>query len=366
MRVYERMLWPALRRMDPERAHALALAFITVTQRVPPALWLVGRLGRVHDARLAVSWRGLTFPNPIGLAAGFDKDARAMRFFEAAGFGFVEVGTVTPEPQSGNPRPRLFRDVERKALVNSLGFPGQGVARVGSRLVQSERARIPIGVNIGKNARTPLEDAWRDYSACLEALYRCGDYFTVNVSSPNTAGLTSLQARPALAAILQPLARMRRNLSVAEGRPPKPLLVKISPDLTEDDIDGVVDIALEHGIDGLIATNTSTDPELKGAMKDVRGGISGAPLHARAVETVRHIRGRVPGDFLLIGAGGVFDAGDAWDFLEAGANLVQLYTGMIYRGPGIAAAVSRGLASMIGQSGLPSFAAMGKGTGSTP
>ena len=353
MRVYERVLRPLLQGLDPERSHTLTIRILSLAQGISPLRRLAG-LCSYQDDRLAFTWRGLNFRNPVGLAAGVDKDARAMRSFEALGLGFIEVGTVTPEAQPGNPRPRVFRLPARKALVNSLGFPGQGARRIAGRLAVL-RPSVPLGVNIGMNAQTPLDDAAGDYLTCLDLLYPHADYFVVNVSSPNTAGLTGLQARSALASLTGALKDRRAALSDALGQSPKPLLVKISPDLTRGELDDVLEVAVANGVDGIVAVNTSVDPELKGEQSSLSGGISGEPLRQRALETVGYARRHAPEDFFIVGVGGVSDERDAWALLRAGANAVQLYTALVYRGPCVVKSINRGLVSLLEGAELPSI-----------
>ena len=357
MRVYERVLWPLLRRLDPESSHFLTIRTLSLAQRLSLFRWLATRLCSFQDPRLQFTWRGLTFGSPVGLAAGVDKDGHAARLFSALGFGFIEVGTVTPEPQPGNPGPRVFRLPARRALVNNLGFPSQGASRVAGRLA-GVRLPVPLGVNIGKNARTTLEEAARDYLACLERLYPHADYFVVNVSSPNTVGLTSLQARPALASLTGALVQRRASLAQASGQAPKPLLVKLSPDLTRGELDDVLEVALENGVDGIVAVNTSPAPEFKGEAEGLPGGISGEPLRQRALEMVGYARRHGPEDFFIVGVGGVFDERDAWALLRAGANAVQLYTAMVYRGPSVVNSINRGLLSLLEAAEIPSIQAL--------
>lgn len=349
MRVYERLVWPLLSGLDPERAHEVVLSGASAVQSLPSLLSLVRTLNRVADPRLAVSWKGLTFPNPIGLAAGLDKDGRAPRFFEALGFGFVEVGTVTPLPQKGNRRPRVHRLPDRLAMVNSMGFPGNGMDAMAERLSRTGRMAVPLGINVGKNAVTPLARAAEDYATCLRRLYPYGDYFVVNVSSPNTMGLTSLQAKPALRAILAAVLLERK--ARADHERPKPVLVKVSPDLTDMEMGDVLDLCGELGMEGLIATNTSADPARK-AGAAMAGGISGPPLAARAVDAVRFARRNGPPGLFIIGVGGVSGAEQAWALLEAGADVVQLYTALIYQGPRVVDIIKKGLSARLQAKGL--------------
>ena len=349
MGLYRHLLWPLLRHVDAEASHNIALGLARVVQATPGGVEAISKALGFQDSRLALTWRGLHFRNPVGLAAGLDKNAEAPAFFRALGFGFLEVGTVTPRPQAGNAKPRMFRAPAEEALVNRLGFPSQGADAVARRLSGLRLPGTPLGVNIGKNAATPLAHAAEDYAACLETLYPHGDYFVVNVSSPNTEGLTSLQVRETLAGLLTTIEERRRAL--AGSAAPKPLLVKISPDLSQKETEDVVDVALSHEIEGLVAVNTSVDPGLRRAESSgIRGGLSGRPLRWKALEAVEMVRRVAPSDFFVIGAGGVFDSEDAWRMLQAGADLVQLYTGLVYQGPGVVASINRGLSRLREQS----------------
>ena len=342
MTLYRHLLWPILARLEPERAHGLTLSLLSSVQRVPFGASLVERLAGARGADLGFEWRGIRFAGPAGIAAGWDKDGRAARMAEALGAGFVEVGTVTPLPQPGNPGRRIFRLRSRDALVNRLGFPSLGAVRVVENLSRHRPKRAPIGINVGKNAATPLDDAADDYAACLRALHDVGDYFVVNVSSPNTPGLTSLQSPEALDGLLAALDEARRGPS---GRPTKPLLVKLSADLSTSEIEAAAAVCRRRAVDGAIAVNTSLDPSLRSdEAHELEGGLSGRPIFGRALAAVERLRAVVPPDFLIIGAGGVFDADDALRLLSAGADAVQVYTGLVYRGPGLLNEIRRGLA----------------------
>ena len=342
MTLYRHLLWPLLARLEPERAHGLTLSLLSSAQRVPFGASLVERVAGGGAAHLGFEWRGLRFAGPAGIAAGWDKDGRAARMAEALGAGFVEVGTVTPLPQPGNPGRRIFRLRSRDALVNRLGFPSLGADRVVENLSRHRPKRAPIGINVGKNAATPLNDAADDYAACLRALHDVGDYFVVNVSSPNTPGLTSLQSPEALDGLLAALDEARRG--PASGTP-KPLLVKLSADLSASDIVAAAAVCRRRAVDGAIAVNTSLDPALRSdEARDLEGGLSGRPIFGRALAAVERLRAVVPPDFLIIGAGGVFGPDDALRLLNAGADAVQVYTGLVYRGPGILTEITRGLA----------------------
>ncbi len=295
-----------------------------------------------RDERLEREVFGIRFPNPVGLAAGFDKDARFTDVLACLGFGFVEIGTVTPRPQPGNPRPRLFRLPADKALINRMGFNNDGAPAAAARL-KARKERLVIGGNIGKNKDTPNEDALSDYIACFRALYEVVDYFVVNVSSPNTPGLRALQDKEPLTRILGSLQEINKGMPV-----PRPILLKIAPDLTNEQLDDIVEIVRSTGIAGLVATNTTIDRtglttpagevEALGA-----GGLSGAPLKNRATEVIRYLHERSGGSIPIIAAGGIFTAADAWEKIEAGATLVQVYTGFIYEGPAIAKNICEGL-----------------------
>ncbi len=281
----------------------------------------------------------LKFENPVGLGAGFDKNARYLRELEALGFGFVEIGTVTPLPQAGNDKPRLFRLPKDKALINRMGFNNDGVKVIAERLRQwqdreSANSRLIIGGNIGKNKITPNEDAWKDYEICFKELHHYVDYFVVNVSSPNTPGLRELQEKESLRKILRHLQMINNGKAVA-----KPILLKIAPDLTREQLDDVTDLALEIKLDGLVATNTTIDRE--GLEHDLRigtletGGLSGKPLQKRSTEVVKYIYEKTKGEIPIIASGGIFTGADAKEKFDAGAALVQVWTGFIYEGPGI-------------------------------
>ena len=295
----------------------------------------------------------LEFPNCIGLGAGFDKNAKYLRELETLRFGFVEIGTVTPLPQAGNDKPRLFRLPKDKALINRMGFNNDGVKVIAERLRQWQSAvhrqqstsnsqRLVIGGNIGKNKITPNEDAWKDYEICFKELHYYVDYFVVNVSSPNTPGLRELQEKESLRKILRHLQMINNGKAVA-----KPILLKIAPDLTWEQLDDVIDLALEIKLDGLVATNTTIDRE--GLEHDLRigtletGGLSGKPLQKRSTEIVKYIFEKTKGEIPIIASGGVFTGADAKEKFDAGASLVQVWTGFIYEGPGIVKHICKSL-----------------------
>ena len=326
-----------LRRVPAETAHRLAFGLIRVFGRVacvPGAAWLLRRWLGPRDPVLRVRALGLEFPGPLGLAAGFDKDARGTRGLAALGFGFVEVGTVTARAQPGNPRPRMFRLTADRALVNRMGFNNAGAAAAAAAL-RHVRGGAVVGVNIGKTRAAPDEEAAADYAASARAVAAVADYVVVNVSSPNTPGLRDLQAADRLRPVL---VAVRSALDVSSPARRIPLLVKIAPDLADADVDAIADLALELGLDGIIATNTTVSRDgLASPPAEVAaagaGGLSGPPLRARALEVLTRLRERAGDRLVLIAVGGIETPDDAWERLRAGATLVQAYTGFVYGGP---------------------------------
>ena len=338
MSALERLGLGALRRLDPERAHGAALRVLRAG--LAPK-WDARSVGSTLRTRL---W-GLDFPHPVGLAAGFDKNAEAVAPLLACGFAFVEVGAVTPEPQDGNPRPRLFRLESDGAAINRFGFNNAGVEAVRARLA-FRRTRGIVGVNLGANRDSP--DRAADYAAVLRRLAGHADFFTVNVSSPNTKGLRDLQQGEALGALLGSALAARD--AVASGTP---VLLKLSPDMADGALDEAVDVALARGIDGIVATNTTLDRRgLGSAASGEAGGLSGQPLFHRSTEVLRRIAGRTGGAVQLIGVGGVGSAAQAYAKIRAGASLVQLYTALSYRGPGLVREIAEGLARRIERDGF--------------
>jgi dihydroorotate dehydrogenase len=321
----------ALFRLDPEVAHELALKSLAA---LGPAAALMGA-GPGHAQTRRVM--GIDFPNPVGLAAGLDKNGDYIDALGALGFGFVEIGTVTPRPQPGNPRPRLFRLVEREAIINRLGFNNDGLERLVAN-VERSRFRGVLGINIGKNFDTPIERAADDYIACLDGVYAHASYVTVNVSSPNTAKLRELQSGERLDELLGALMERRAALAKRHGFV-RPLALKIAPDLDEAAIEAIADGATRHGVDAIIATNTTVArEEIAGeALAREAGGLSGRPLFARSTTVLRKLSGLLAGRIPLIGVGGILTGEDARAKTAAGASLVQIYTGFIYRGPALIA-----------------------------
>jgi dihydroorotate dehydrogenase len=349
--LFQSLLRPVLFRLDPERAHDLTLRLLRRLARMPSLLQLWQRWRPLEHAALQTQVAGLHFPNPVGLAAGFDKSATAVDAFWAFGFGFVEVGTVTPRPQGGNPFPRLFRVPADEAVINRLGFNNDGAVAVAERLRLSSR-RTPVGVNMGKNADTPLEEALDDYRSCLEALFDVGSYVVVNVSSPNTPGLRTLQTSANLLRLLGGVQDCNQALARTRRVQPRPLFVKIAPDLRPAELDDVVEAVRLCALDGIIATNTTTGREGLTSRIAESGGLSGRPLRRRSTEVIRHVFRRAQGRIPLIGVGGIFSAEDAYEKICAGASLVQLYTGLIYRGPGLPHRINVGLVRLLQRDGL--------------
>jgi dihydroorotate dehydrogenase len=315
---------PFLFALDPERAHALTLGLAAL---VPAA----------RPAGSPVRAMGLEFPNAVGLAAGLDKDAAHVDALARLGFGFLEVGTVTPRPQPGNPRPRLFRLPRAQALINRMGFNNVGLDAFLENLSRA-RWRGVLGINIGKNADTPIERAAEDYEACLERVYARAGYVAVNVSSPNTRNLRDLQAADNLDALLARLAALRARLAERHGRR-VPLALKVAPDLEPAQVGSIADAVRRHGVDGVIATNTSLSREgVEGLPHAAEtGGLSGAPIRARATATLAAFAAALRGEAALVGVGGILSGADAAEKIDAGASLVQLYTGLVYRGPELVA-----------------------------
>jgi dihydroorotate dehydrogenase len=336
--MYKALLRPLLFRMDPETAHHLVFSLLGLLFRIPGMRVFVSWMYRVKNS--PVKKMGLTFPNPIGLAAGFDKDGLLYRELSAFGFGFIEAGTVTPRPQPGNPRPRMFRLPADQGLINRMGFNNAGVEALAERLKHKPKSII-VGGNIGKNKDTPNDRAVEDYLQCFDILFPLVDYFVVNVSSPNTPGLRELQDKGPLLQLLSTLMEANRT-----RLQPKPVLLKIAPDLSNEQLTEIIEIVQSTGLDGVIATNTTVAREgLKTSGNAARevGGLSGKPLTGRSTEVIRFLRKGLGAGPVIIGVGGVFDAKDAREKLSAGADLLQVYTGFIYEGPGIIGKIMSGL-----------------------
>jgi dihydroorotate dehydrogenase len=339
----DQLFRPLLFRLDPEHAHALTLRLLAAAGSLPLVRALLRRKFRLEDPQLAVEAFGLKFPNPLGLAAGYDKDGAALPGLACLGFGHIELGTVTPRPQAGNPRPRIFRLPQDEALINRMGFPNAGAEALLRRLRRRRPDDVRVGVNIGKGADTLLERAADDYLALLRLFHGACDYLAINVSSPNTLGLRRLQARGHLETLLQALADERLELAASSGKR-VPMLVKLAPDLSDAELADAIEAILRTGMDGVIATNTTVERGgLVSPRRDETGGLSGRPLRARSTDVVRRIVGLSQGRLTVVGVGGVFELRDVQEKLDAGAVLVQVYTGLVYRGPGLARAVLSGV-----------------------
>jgi len=327
--MYKSLIRRFLFKFDPEVVHYFTFDFLKIIFKIPGTKALIKSIYQLNDPRLEREIFGLKFKNPVGLAAGFDKDAKLYKELDAFGFGFVEIGTVTPKPQPGNQKKRIFRLKEDEAIINRMGFNNEGVEAAVKRLKHNKD--VLIGGNIGKNKTTPNEDAVSDYMICFDALFDYVDYFVVNVSSPNTPNLRALQEKKPLTELLKTL--QNKN----EQKPkPKPILLKIAPDLTDSQLLDIIDIITETGIAGVIATNTTiARGDLKSANKDEMGGLSGRPVKNRSTEVIRFLAEKSNRAFPIIGVGGIHSAEDALEKLDAGASLVQLYTGFIYEGPGL-------------------------------
>jgi dihydroorotate dehydrogenase len=327
---------------QPERAHYITANLLHVILKIPGIKFLWKTFYTVKHPSLERKVFGLNFPNPVGLAAGFDKDAKMYTDLFSCGFGFIEIGTVTPKSQPGNPLPRLFRLKEDQAIINRMGFNNGGVDVCYDRLKNRERNLI-VGGNIGKNKWTENEDAVNDYLICFDTLFEVVDYFVVNVSSPNTPGLRDLQEKEPLLKLLSTLSEENRKKQT-----PKPILLKIAPDLTDGQLDDIIDIIKVSGIDGVIATNTTISRE--GLMMDKvkvesigAGGLSGKPLTKRSTEVIRYLTSKSNNAFPVIGVGGIHSVEDAHEKLNAGASLIQLYTGFIYEGPSLIKRINKSL-----------------------
>lgn len=348
--VYRHLLRPALFTQDSERIHDRTLRGLAVASRHNAICKTLAAF--YGSPNLPVTAFGLKFPNPVGLAAGMDKHAAAVPVWESLGFGFCELGGVTWHAQPGNPAPRMFRAVPDEALINRMGFNNLGAEAVATRLGQwraeNRWPSHPVGINLGKSKITPLDEAAQDYAQSFRVLWPHADFFVVNVSSPNTPGLRNLQDRAALDEILAALQQANTSLASANSRVPKPILVKVAPDLSFEALDEILELTGPRNVSGMVATNTtiarpsSSLPALQKIYAET-GGLSGKPLTARSTEVIRHIYKQTNGKLPIIGVGGIFDAADAWDKITAGAGLLQIYSGLVYNGPGIARNIVNGL-----------------------
>lgn len=344
MNWYSLLIKPFLFLLSPEKAHGFTIAVWRFCLKIPVINHILKSFFSNQNPSLKRNVFGLEFPNPVGLAAGFDKDGKYADAMAALGFGFLEIGTVTPRPQPGNDKPRLFRLPKDKALINRMGFNNDGADAMASRLLHHKPKNIILGGNIGKNKDTPNEKALDDYRYCLDKLYDVVDYFVVNVSSPNTPGLRELQDKKPLSNILKALVEDMHQKEVR-----KPILLKIAPDLTNAQLDDIVDIVLESGTNGIIATNTtiSRDKLSTSTEKIGAGGVSGYPLRDRSTEVIRYIVQKSDGRIPVIGVGGISNGEDAFEKLQAGASLIQIYTGLIYEGPGLVKKINHYITSKV-------------------
>jgi dihydroorotate dehydrogenase len=340
--MYKLLIRPVLFLFSPETIHHFTFKTLKILGSIPGVLSLIKSIYSISDKQLERTLFGITFKNPVGLAAGFDKDAILIDELAVFGFGFIEIGTLTPKPQPGNDKPRLFRLPEDQAIINRMGFNNHGVDAAVEKL-RMRKSNVIVGGNIGKNKVTPNEEAFEDYNKCFEALYPYVDYFVVNVSSPNTPNLRALQEKEPLKKLLSEV----KALSLAKEKP-KPVLLKIAPDLNSDQLNDVVEILKETNTDGVIATNTTISRE--GLISDTQkvtaigaGGLSGKPLATRATEVISYLRSKLGPDFPIIGVGGILSAQDAVDKLNAGADLIQIYTGFIYEGPALIKSINKAL-----------------------
>ena len=339
--IYKNIIRPLLFSIDAEKVHHMVMNLLRIAPGIPGVTWIMEKCFLVRDSRLETTVAGLKFRNRVGLAAGFDKDAKAVRGLGALGFGFIEIGTVTPLAQPGNETPRLFRLPADKALINRMGFNNEGVDKAVERL--QKNPGFIIGGNIGKNKVTANENATSDYLTCFHKLFPYCDYFVVNISSPNTPGLRELQDKEPLITLLQAIQEANRG----KGKT-KPVFLKIAPDLTETQVDDIIEITLQTGLAGLVISNTTisraglTTPQEE-VVAIGAGGLSGAPVFERSTDLVAYVAKRAAKRFAIIASGGIFTAGDAIKKLEAGADLVQLYTGFIYEGPALIKAINKKL-----------------------
>ncbi|MFH1279397.1 MAG: quinone-dependent dihydroorotate dehydrogenase [Candidatus Eisenbacteria bacterium] len=342
---YRNLLRPLLFRADPERVHRAALAALPLLPgRRPP-----------EGARLGIRVAGVPFVHPVGLAAGYDKEGTGAGLFGRLGFGHVEVGTVTPRPQTGNPAPRLFRVPEKGAVVNRMGFNNPGAEAVARNLAArfaADGRTIRIGVNAGKQKETPLEEAAADYRAVIGRLLPFADYLVINISSPNTPGLRSLEEAEFLRPLLESAREEAERAAGAAGTNRPPLFAKLSPDLPADRLEAAADAARAARFDGVVVTNTTVDHSAVAGILDEEGGLSGRPLAARALEAVRVVRKGVAGELAIIGVGGVFSGADAYERIRAGASLVQIYTALVYEGPGLVRRMVRDLDRLLARDGF--------------
>lgn len=341
--MYRFLIRPVLFLLPPETIHRILVASLRLLFKIPGLRWLVGRIYHIDHDALKTEFLGMTFSNPVGLAAGFDKNAEVYKEFHSFGFSFIEVGTITPKGQPGNPHPRSFRIPRDKGLINRMGFNNQGADAAASKMSRKRPKGLILGGNIGKNTLTPNEAAANDYEAVFRSIYDVVDYFVVNVSCPNISDLHKLQDQDSLELILGRILGLRSKMPIR-----KPVLLKISPDLNEKQLDETLEIVSKMKLDGIVATNTTIRRDgLKTTASKVeaigKGGMSGAPMTARSLEVVRYIHEKTGGKLPIIAVGGIMSVKDAVNMFEAGASLIQLYTGFIYEGPGLAKRINKEL-----------------------
>lgn len=340
--MYKSIIRPLLFNFDPEKIHHFTFGFLKFAMNIPGVGAITKSIYTVKNPNLEREVFGLKFPSPVGLAAGFDKEAKAIDEFSNFGFGFIEIGTLTPKGQPGNPKPRIFRLKQDQGLINRMGFNNEGV-EIAIEKLKKRKSDVIVGGNIGKNKVTPNEEATADYEKCFEALFDYVDYFTVNVSSPNTPGLRELQDKEPLTKLLVTLQELNAKKTMR-----KPILLKIAPDLTDSQLDDIVEIVKDSKIDGVIATNTTVSREKlvtdKTKVKAIgNGGVSGKPVTSRSTEVIKYLYEKSGKQLKIIGVGGVHSAEDAIEKFEAGACLVQVYTGFIYEGPALVKAINKKL-----------------------
>lgn len=344
-KLYQNIIRPLLFTQDPEKTHDIAVLGLRYLSKLKPLLWLMEHYNNAHSNQSS-HFFGLTFPNRVGLAPGFDKNGICWQAMRALGFGFAEIGTVTHMRQPGNPRPRVFRYPENEAVINRMGFNNDGAEMIAKRLSIEPRGNkrgFPLGINIGKTKAIPLLEATKDYLASFHLLADYADYFTINISSPNTPGLRKLQGKDHLPALLKELRNANVDRSRKMGRLPIPMLVKISPDNSFADIDAILETIIDLEYAGIIAVNTTTERPHVNTVFEETGGLSGLPLHAKSVKIIKYISRSTNGKLPIIGSGGIMDARSAGETMDAGACLLQLYTGLIYKGPFLAKEIAKAI-----------------------
>ncbi|PCI29189.1 MAG: dihydroorotate dehydrogenase (quinone) [SAR324 cluster bacterium] len=345
------LLQPILYSFDPEQIHEWTLGLCRRAEKIPGFMGLIGSMFSFDDPRLAVSIGNLTFANPVGLAAGFDKNGIAVPWLHALGFGHVEVGTVTPKPQPGNPKQRLFRLREDLAVINRMGFNNDGVEAL-VRSLQGINRQAPVGINLGKNKDTPMEEAAQDYVKGLKAAWELADYFTINISSPNTQNLRSLQQEEFLYPFIREIIQTRDQLVEQRGSY-RQVWLKIAPDLTDQELEIICGIVLDLKVDALVVTNTTISrPGLQSPQREEMGGLSGKPVFELSNQVLSEVARLTQGQIPLIGVGGIFSAQDAFHKLSLGASLVQVLTGLIYQGPGLVRSINKGLVGKLNKNKL--------------